>query len=187
MLAALTLALLGCSASAVEPTPPSPSTGSVAPAISRLNKVRATVDALIKATRAGDRAGFDRLISDRDPSFPDRARLLYENLSTLPLTRLQMRVEPTEFGLSEARRRLLGPNAWLQRAVVTWRLPGDSAEVEHLVSLTFLEVGGEVKVAGTIDEPSGNAGAQKPSWWLGPVDRPRAGRGHGLGRLGTVG
>jgi hypothetical protein len=166
MLAALTLALLGCSASAVEPTPPSPSTGSVAPATSRLNKVRATVDALIKATRAGDRAGFDRLITDRDPSFPDRARMLYENLSTLPLTRLQMRVEPTEFGLSEARRKLLGPSAWLQRAVVTWRLPGDSSEVEHLVSLTFLEVGGEVKVAGVIDEPSTK---QKPSWWLGPL------------------
>ena len=41
----------------------------------------------------------------------------------------------------------------LQRAVVTWRLAGDSAEVEHAVWLTFLEVGGEVKVAGTIDEP----------------------------------
>jgi hypothetical protein len=169
MLAAVTLALLGCSASAVEPTPPSSSTGSVAPATSRLNKVRATVDALIKATRAGDRAGFDRLITDRDPSFPDRARMLYENLSTLPLTRLQMRVEPTEFGLSEARRKLLGPSAWLQRAVVTWRLPGDSSEVEHLVSLTFLEVGGEVKVAGAIDEPSSNVGTQKPSWWLGPL------------------
>ncbi len=169
VLAALMLALVGCSASAVEPTPPSPSTTSAAAATSRLNKVRATVDALIKAARAGDRAGFNRLVSDRDPSFPDRARLLYENLSTLPLTRLQMRVEPTEFGLSEARRRLLGPNAWLQPAVVTWRLPGDSAEVEHLVSLTFLEVGGEVKVAGTIDEPPGNAGAQRPSWWLGPL------------------
>jgi hypothetical protein len=169
VLAALMLALVGCSASAVEPTPPSPSTTSAAAATSRLNKVRATVDALVKAARAGDRAGFNRLVSDRDPSFPDRARLLYENLSTLPLTRLQMRVEPTEFGLSEARRRLLGPNAWLQPAVVTWRLPGDSAEVEHLVSLTFLEVGGEVKVAGTIDEPPGNADAQRPSWWLGPI------------------
>jgi hypothetical protein len=169
VLALVTLALLGCSASAVEPTAPSPSTGSVAPAASRLNKVRATVDALIKATRAGDRAGFDRLVSDQDPGFRDRARLLYENLSTLPMTRLQMRVEPTEFGLSEARRRILGPNAWLQRAVVTWRLPGDSAEVEHRIALTFLEVGGEVKVAGAIDEPSGTNAEQKPSWWLGPL------------------
>jgi hypothetical protein len=95
--------------------------------------------------------------------------MLYENLSTLPLTRLQMRVEPTEFGLSEARRQILGPTAWLQRAVVTWRLPGDSAEVEHPVSLTFLEVGAEVKLAGAIDEPSSSVGVQKPSWWLGPL------------------
>jgi len=169
VLALVILALLGCSASAVEPTLPSP-TRSVAPATARLNKVRATVDALIKATRAGDRAGFDRLISDQDPSFPDRARLLYENLSTLPLTRLQMRVEPTEFGLSEARRRLLGPSAWVQRGVVTWRLAGDSAEVEHVVWLTFLEAAGEVKVAGTIDEPSGSVREQKPSWWLGSLN-----------------
>ena len=72
--------------------------------------------------RTGDRARFDRLISDQDPAFPDRAQLLYDNLSTLPLTRLQMRMEPTEFVLSDARRQLLGPSAWVQRGVVTWRL-----------------------------------------------------------------
>jgi hypothetical protein len=130
--------------------------------------VRATVDALFKAARTGDRARFDRLISDQDPAFPDRAQLLYDNLSTLPLTRLQMRMEPTEFVLSEARRQLLGPGAWVQRGVVTWRLAGDGAEVEHVVWLTFLEAAGEVKVAGTVDEPSGSVG-QKPSWWLGPI------------------
>jgi hypothetical protein len=124
---------------------------------------------MLKAAHTGDRAGFDRLISDQDPAFPDRARLLYDNLSTLPLTRLQMRMEPTEFVLSDARRRLLGPGAWVQRGVVTWRLAGDSAEVEHVVSLTFLEAAGEVKVAGTFDEPSGSVREQKPSWWLGPL------------------
>ena len=63
---------------------------------------------MLKAAHTGDRASFDRLISDQDPAFPDRARLLYDNLSTLPLTRLQMRMEPTEFVLSDARRRVLG-------------------------------------------------------------------------------
>ncbi|HEX6757129.1 MAG TPA: hypothetical protein VF086_01770 [Propionibacteriaceae bacterium] len=124
---------------------------------------------MLKAARTGDRASFDRLISDQDPAFPDRARLLYDNLSTLPLTRLQMRMEPTEFVLSDARRRLLGTGAWVQQGVVTWRLAGDSAEVEHVVSLTFLEAAGEVKVAGTFDEPSGSVREQKPSWWLGPL------------------
>jgi len=163
----LTLMLLGCSASAVEPAP-SPPTGTAAPNDSRLGLVRATVDALVRTARAGDRAGFYRLVSDQDPSFHDRARLLYDNLSTLPLTRLQVRMEPTEFTLSDARRKALGPSAWAQRAVVTWRLPGDGTEVEQLIWLTFLEAAGEVKLAGTDDKPPGN-GNQQPSWWLGPL------------------
>jgi hypothetical protein len=141
----------------------------VAPDSLRLNRVRAIIDALVRTARTGDRADFDRLISDRDPTFSDRARLLYDNLSTLPFTTLQMRVEPTKFGLSEARRRLLGPDAWVQRGIVVWRLPGDTAEVEHVVWLTFLEAAGEVKLAGTIDEPADNVRTQQPSWWLGPL------------------
>jgi hypothetical protein len=167
-LVALILTLLGCSAPAIEPAPAPVETRSARDS-SRLGLVRATVDAFLKAALTGDRARYDRLISDQDPAFPDRARLLFDNLSTLPLTRLQMRMEPTEFVLSEARRRLLSPGAWVQRGVVTWRLAGDSAEVEHVVSLTFLEAAGEVKVAGTFDEPSGTVPEQKPSWWLGPL------------------
>jgi hypothetical protein len=171
----LTLMLLGCSASAVEPVP-TPATGTVAPNNSRLGLVRATVDALVTTARAGDRAGFYRLVSEQDPSFHDRARLLYDNLSTLPLTRLQMRMEPTEFALPDARRKALGSSAWAQRGVVTWRLPGDGTEVEQLIWLTFLEAAGEVKLAGTNDKPPGNGNSQQPSWWLGPLSaRERGG------------
>jgi hypothetical protein len=166
-LVALALILVACSAPQA-PAPSSIETRSAAPDSSRLNLVRATVEALAKATRTGDRPSFDRLISNRDPSFPDRARLLYEILSSLPLTTLRIRIEPTQIGLSEARRKLLGPSAWVQRTIVTWRLGGDADEVEHRVWLTFLEAGGEVKIAGTIDEPSGGLPEQKPSWWLGP-------------------
>jgi hypothetical protein len=166
-LVALALILVACSAPQA-PAPSSIETRSAAPDSSRLNLVRATVEALAKAARTGDRPSFDRVISNRDPSFPDRARLLYDNLSSLPLTTLRIRIEPTQIGLSEARRKLLGPSAWVQRAIVTWRLAGDADEVEHRVWLTFLEVGGEVKIAGTIDEPSGGLPEQKPSWWLGP-------------------
>jgi hypothetical protein len=167
--AALTLILAACSApgtpapSPVEPrSQPSDS--------SRLNLVRATVEALAEAARTGDREGFDRLISDRDPSFPDRARLLYENLDSLPLTTLRIRVEPTQFGLSEARRKTLGPSAWVQPAIVTWRLAGDSTEVEHRVWLTFIEAAGEVKISGTVDQPTDAQPEPKPSWWLGPLN-----------------
>jgi hypothetical protein len=167
---ALTLTLLGCSGPALTPASAPPPTTTAAPTSLRLGLVRASVDGLVKAARAGDRPGFDRLVSDRDPTFRDRARLLYSNLSTLPLTRLQVRMEPTEYGLADARRRLLGPSAWVQRGVVTWRLPGDGTEVEHRIWLTFLEAGGEVKIAGTMmNHPA--VQEQQPSWWLGPPRR----------------
>lgn len=136
---------------------------------SQLGQARATVDALLNATRTGDRVGFERLISDRDPTFPDRARVLYANLSTLPLTRLQARVEPTQFMLAGARAQLLGSGAWAQRAVVSWRLASDDTDVEHRVWLTFLSDGRQVRLAGTVDEPPDAIPEQKPSWWLGPV------------------
>jgi hypothetical protein len=166
--AVLTLLLLGCSAPAVAPAP-APSARVMTSESSPLNQVRTTIDALVHAARTRDRTGFERLISDRDPAFPDRARLLYDNLSTLPLTRLQMRVEPAQFGLAEPRTQLLGSSAWAQRAVVSWRLAGDDADVEHQIWLTFLPDGGQVRLAGTVDEPPDRTGEQKPSWWLGPL------------------
>ena len=174
--AALTLLLLGCSAPAVAPSPVPPTTRVMASDSSRLSQVRTTVDALVQAARTRDRTGFERLISDRDPAFPDRARLLYGNLSTLPLTRLQIRVEPAQFGLAEQRTQLLGSSAWAQRAVVSWRLAGDNADVEHQIWLTFLADGGQVRLAGTVDEPSNSTREQMPSWWLGPLTAAERGR-----------
>jgi hypothetical protein len=68
-----------------------------------------------------------------------------------------MPVEPTPVGLAAARTKLLGSDAWAQRAVVTWRLAGDDADVEHQIWLTFLSDGGQLRLAGTVDEP--------PSHW----------------------
>jgi hypothetical protein len=184
----LALMLAACSASGTPVSSPVESR-SQAPESSRLNLVRASVEALAQAARTGDRESFDRLVSDRDPSFADRARLLYDNLSSLPLTTLRIRVEPTQLELSEARRKILGPSAWVQPAVVTWRLAGDSAEVEHRIWLTFLESDGEVEIAGTVDQPASRLPEQKPSWWLGPLTAAQragvtvlAGKGQSLDR-----
>jgi hypothetical protein len=167
--AALTLLLIGCSFPAAAPSPARSSARVVTPESLQLGQARATVDALLNAALTGERMSFERLISDRDPAFPDRARVLYANLSTLPLTRLQARVERRQFRLTEARAQLLGSGAWAQRAVVSWRLAGDDADVEHQVWLTFLSDGGQVRLAGTVDEPPDAIHEQKPSWWLGPV------------------
>jgi hypothetical protein len=135
----------------------------------QLGQARVTIDALLNAARAGDRVSFERLISDRDPAFPDRARLLYGNLSSLPLTALQARVEQPQVKLAGGRAQLLGSGAWAQRAVIRWRLAGDDADVEHRVWLTFLSDGGQARLAGTVDEPPDAIHEQKPSWWLGPL------------------
>ena len=66
------------------------------------------------------------------------------------------------------RTQLLGSSAWAQRAVVSWRLAGDDTDVEHQIWLTFLSDGGQVKLAGTVDEPPNSTREQMPSWWLGP-------------------
>jgi hypothetical protein len=195
VLAGLSLIVVACAACSGSSgtVPTAVESRSTAPATSRLNLVRASVDALAEAARTGDRPGFDRLVSDRDASFHDRARLLYDNLSTLPLTTLRMRVEPTQFGLSDTRRKLLGPDAWVQRVLVTWRLTGDGEEVQHWIWLTFLQAAGEVKIAGTIDEPAGRPTEQKPSWWLGPLTATQrggvtvlAGSGQSLDRWSTL-
>ena len=62
----------------------------------RLGQARRTVDELEAAVLAADRAGFDQVVSLRDPTFESRARLLYTNLTTLRLTSLDFLVEPDE-------------------------------------------------------------------------------------------
>jgi hypothetical protein len=131
--------------------------------------VRTTVDALAAAVAAADAAAFSRLVSDRDPTFASRARLLYTNLSTLPLTELRLLPEPSERPLSATRQRLLGPDAWVQPVMISWRLAGDLEAAQHRVWLTFVADGGGVMLAGTFDGPVPANPEPQPSWWLGPL------------------
>jgi hypothetical protein len=41
--------------------------------------------------------------------------------------------------------------------------------VEHQIWLTFLSDGGQLRLAGTVDEPPSRIAEQKPSWSLGPL------------------
>ena len=74
-----------------------------------------------------------------------------------------------EFELSEARTQLLGSSAWAQRGRRQLATRRRDADVEHQIWLTFLSDGGQVKLAGTVDEPPNSTREQKPSWWLGPL------------------
>ena len=165
--------LLGAGCSLAQVPGPAPSLSTPAATQPRLAAVRTALDGLVTAVRSDDRAAFQRLVSDQDPAFGDRARLLYDNLSTLPLMDLQIRPEPAERPLTEARRAMLGGNAWAQPATVTWRLVGEDADADHQVWLTFVATADTVLLAGTSDGPATER--QEPSWWLGPVTARRQG------------
>jgi hypothetical protein len=159
--------------------PPTPTVPTRTPATTpdgRLGLARSTVDRLAEAARSADRAAYDLLISDRDPTFASRARLLYTNLSTLPLAELRLRPEPGERPLSPARQQLLGPEAWVQPVTVTWRLAGDDDAALHRVWLTFVADGARARLAGTFDGPVPARPEPEPSWWLGPLTAHRQGQ-----------
>ena len=169
--AAVLTVTAGLSGACVITPPPTPTVSTSPPttASDRLGLVRTTVDALAAAVAAADRPAFFRLVSDRDPTFASRAKLLYSNLAALPLTELRLLPEPAERPLSPARQRLLGADAWVQPVVVSWQLAGDVEEAQHRVWLTFVPDGGRARLAGTFDGPVPASPGPLPSWWLGPV------------------
>ncbi len=173
-LLAVTVGLSSACTSAPLPRPAA-STSASAMVGGRLAEVRTTVDALAAAVTAADQAAFSRLVSDRDPTFGSRARLLYSNLTAIPLTELRFQPEPDQRLLTPARQRLLGTEAWVQQVVVSWRLAGDSDPAQHRVWLTFVPEGGAAKLAGTLDGPVSADPEPLPSWWLGPVTARRHG------------
>jgi len=163
-LTALLAVTTGCTPAAT----PSADAPAATTAPSRTAAAQSALDRLALAARHGERRAFDSVVSDRDPAFGDRARELYTNLSQLPLDQLELRLQPGERELAAARRRLLGSDAWRQRAIVTWRLAGETTAAQHTVWLTFALHAGQPLLAGTIDAP-GDARAPAPIWWTGPV------------------
>ncbi|HSU37072.1 MAG TPA: hypothetical protein VLJ88_15550, partial [Propionibacteriaceae bacterium] len=135
----------------------------------RLAQARAAAGALTRAVEADDQSAFLALVSDRDPTFAARARLLFSNLSTLPLTELDLLVEPGDQPLSPARQAVLGADAWTQPIVVTWQLTGDDGQARHRVWFTWVTEAGRAELAGTFDGPAPVDPEQQPIWWLGPV------------------
>lgn len=168
------MALLACSGPTGLPPVPAPSP-STAPRVSGLGSTQQVLDDALLAARRGDRATFLRQLSPRDPAFDDRARQLFRNLSGLALSQLQARLLPEQQRLTSAREQVLGADAWMQAATVTWRLAGDRAAAEHRVWFTFVRDGVGVRLAGLIDRPTNEPALQQPSWWLGPVEAERRG------------
>ncbi|SDS06531.1 hypothetical protein SAMN04488543_0998 [Friedmanniella luteola] len=155
------------------PTPPAPRPTPAATVPAADPAAQSVVDTLVQAGRTGDRAAFDAATSTVDPTFADRARLLYGNLVGLPWAVLDVRLRADREPVRGRLRELLGPDAWQQPATVRWRLVGETATAEHTVWLTFDLDGDRPQLAGTTppedpDDPDGAVRPQ-PVWWTGPV------------------
>jgi hypothetical protein len=155
---------------------PSPDPGPTATTTAdRLAQVRRTLDGLARSALADDRSAFLALVSDRDPTFASRARLLFDNLSMLPLAELSFTPVPDERSLPLDRQAQLAPDAWVQPVLVSWRLDADDQPGLHRVWLTFLPESDAARLAGTFDGPGPAPPTQQPSWWLGPLTTAQAG------------
>ena len=111
--------------------------------------------------RAGRRpAGLlPRLVSDRDPTFASRVRLLYANLSTLPLAELHLARRSRASGRCRpSRQAVLGPDAWVQPvrrqlAARRGRAAGPPSRLAHLRARNRARS----RLAGTFDRPPDRA------------------------------
>jgi hypothetical protein len=169
---AAVLILTSCT---VPPESPAPAPTPVSTPVDRLSQVRRTVDGLARSALATDRSGFFALVSDRDPTFASRARLVFDNLSTLPLAELFFEPVPAERPVPPNRAVLLGPDAFVQPVLVRWRLKADDEPALHRVWLTFVPGSDGVRLAGTFDGPTTDPLVQQPSWWLGPLTAAQQG------------
>lgn len=171
-IAAILLVITGCSTAGPR-GPSSVDTASVAPTSPDLAAVRATLDGLADAVRRDDESAFRALISTVDPSFRDRVRVLYANLTSLGLADLQFRPAAQTHQLTGARRDVFGGRAWVQSVTVEWRLTGETATADHQLGLTFIAEPTGLQLAGTIDGPT--RGERQPIWALGPMTATHTG------------
>ncbi len=131
---------------------------------------------LVAAVRADDQRAYEAVWSSRDPTAERTARLLRDNLRALGLAEFEIALNPTARPVAPDRAAVLGPAAWQQQAVVSWRLPSDDAPAVHQIWMTFVDEGAGVVLAGAAPPDAGAASGDPattepvPIWWLGPVE-----------------
>jgi hypothetical protein len=133
---------------------------------------------LTRAVTDHDQSAFAAILSARDPLALGPARIIFDNLTNLPLTKLAFTARPRFASLSEDRRGTLGTEAWVQQATVSWRLAADAGPAEHTVWLTLVPVGSRAQLAAVTDRPA--TAAPLPLWWFEPVVAERTGHATAL-------
>jgi hypothetical protein len=183
----LGLLLAGCTPNPPAVQPPVAQSSSPADPATRTRLAQVLLDSLTTAVTEHDQAAFTAILSGRDPLAVRPARIIFDNLTGLPLTELTFTARPRFAALSEDRRGTLGRDAWVQQATVSWQLADDARPAEHTVWLTMVPVGSRAQLAAVTDRPA-NADPL-PIWWSEPVVAERSGKATALASvaLGTRG
>jgi hypothetical protein len=163
------IAVAGCGSETIErSTSPAQRSTSQPDAATRTERTQVVLDQIAQAVEAGDLDAFTAAVSDRDRSFPRRAKMIFDNLNTLPLSAFRLTARSGSGELSRSRHRQLGPDSWVQQATLSWQLKPDASPAVHTVWLSMVANGDTAQLAGTTDIPLGRAGPL-PLWWLVPV------------------
>jgi len=174
LLSILGLLLAGCTTNPPAVQPSVGQSSSPADPAARTRLAQVLLDSLTRAVRDHDQAAFAAILSARDPLAVRPARIIFENLTGLPLTELTFTARPRFAALSEDRRGKLGSEAWVQQATVSWQLADDARPAEHTVWLTMVPLGSRAQLAAVTDRPANVD--PLPIWWSEPVVAERSGK-----------
>ncbi len=111
-----------------------------------------------------DRAGWLATVDPRARAFRGRQAQLFERLLALRPTDWTYRLEDEGAALPARRRAALGASARLLNVTLTYRLPGDTRDVEREQVLTAVQRGGRWYLAADTDGRT-----ERDLWDLGPV------------------
>jgi hypothetical protein len=178
LISILGLLLAGCTPNPPAVQPSVSQSSSPADPATRTRQAQVLLDSLTTAVTDHDQAAFTAILSGRDPLAVRPARILFDNLTGLPLTELTFTARPRFAALSEDRRGTLGSEAWVQQASVSWQLADDARPAEHTVWLTMVPVGSRAQLAAVTDRPA--TAAPLPIWWSEPVVAERSGKATAL-------
>lgn len=152
-------------------------TPTVDPSVLRLQALDQLMAARSDAMMRRDRTAWLATVDAESAEFAQRQAAVFDNLDAVPLAEWRYEYAGDGPSLSAERLAELGPDAWVARAVLVYRLEGaETGEVRREQYLTLVRRGEQWLIAGDTD-----GGSAPDLWDLGPVQVVRGERSLVLG------
>ena len=149
----------------------SPTPDEAAEGVRRASVGGAVLQKMSTAVEDDSRAAFLDTIDPEATEFRESARMIFANLSKLPIGTFQLRYVSDDTGaLTPDRQAALGGSeSWLAQVEVSWQLSGyDTKPARETLPVTFVTRDGATYAASFSERFV--AGQRRPVWALGPID-----------------